>query len=153
MAAAPRDLEIEAPKGWRVVQPTSRMIQAEFALPKADGDDQDGRLTIMMAGGTIDANVQRWRGQFEDLDAKPVEEIDVSGTKVTLVDFSGTYNEMRGMMGPVTKRPGYRMLAAIIPKPGGLLFVKGYGPKNTMAKNADAFRAFVESLAAPSSKE
>lgn len=154
MPAAPRgELKVKAPESWKVMQPKSSMIQAEFALPKVDGDENDGRLTVMMAGGTVDMNLQRWRGQFEELEDKPVEEFDVAGTKVSLVDLSGTFNEQRGMMGPVTKRPGYRMLAAIVAMPDGMLFVKGYGPKNTMAKYADDFRSFVESLAAPAEKE
>lgn len=143
-------LKIETPEGWEVVRPKSTLIQAEFALPKADGDDSDGRLTVMMAGGSIDANVRRWRGQFEELEDKPVEEIDVSGTKVTLVDLRGTYREQRGMVGPVAKRPGYRVLAAIISTSQGLLFVKGYGPANTMARHAATFRKLVESLASTS---
>ncbi len=151
--AADRELKVKAPEAWKVVQPRSSMIQAEFALPKADGDENDGRLTLMMAGGTVDMNVRRWQGQFEELEDKPVEEIDVAGTKVSLVDLSGTFNEQRGMMGPVTKRPSYRMLAAIIPMPDGMLFVKGYGPEKTMAKYADDFRGFVESLAAPAEKK
>jgi hypothetical protein len=153
MPPAGGGIKIATPEGWNVVQPKSSMIQAEFALPKAEGDEDDGRLTVMMAGGSIEANVQRWRDQFEELVDRPVEEIDVSGTKATLVDLSGTYNDQRGMMGPTTKRPGYRMLAAIIETPKGMLFVKGYGPANTMAKHADDFRAFVESLAAPADKE
>ena len=63
-----------------------------------------------------------------DLEEKPVEEVDVSGTKVAFIDFSGTYNEMRGMMGPVTKRPGYRMLAAIITTPDGNVVRQGVRP-------------------------
>ena len=149
MASSRGEIKVSAPEAWKPVQPRSGMIQAEFALPKAEGDENDGRLTVMTAGGTVDANVQRWRGQFEELEDKPTEEIDVSGTKVTLVDLAGTYNERRGMMGPVTKRSGYRMLAAIIPTPEGLLFAKGYGPKATMAMYADDFRSFVETLASP----
>lgn len=152
MAPAGPQLKVATPEGWNAVQPKSSMIQAEFALPKVEGDESDGRLTVMMAGGSIDANVQRWRGQFTELEDKPVEEFEVEGNKVTLVDLSGTFNEQRGMMGPVTKQPGYRMLAAIVTMPDGLLFVKGYGPKNTMAKYADDFRAFVESLASPGDK-
>ncbi len=149
-AAAPAELKLPVPESWVAVQPASSMVQAEFALPKAEGDENDGRLTITMAGGTVDANVKRWRGQFEDLEEKPLETLDLSGLKTTLVDFSGTFNESRGMMGPVTKRPGYRMLAAILEVPGGgMLFVKAYGPKNTMAAHAEEFRKFVESLAAP----
>ncbi len=145
------DLGVTPPEGWVVVEPASSMIQAEFALPKADGDQSDGRLTVMRAGGSIDANVERWRKQFEELEEKPIEELDVSGVKVTLVDLSGTFNEQRGMMmGPATKRPGYQMLGAIIQDPEGMLFVKAYGPKNTMAKHAAPFHSFVKSLATPS---
>ncbi|MBC8871448.1 MAG: hypothetical protein H8E44_18650 [Planctomycetes bacterium] len=59
------------------MQRKSAMIQAEFALPKAEGDVRDGRLTVVKAGGSIDANIRRWRHQFEELKEKPVEEIDV----------------------------------------------------------------------------
>ncbi len=148
-----REPKITAPEGWDVVQPRIAMLQAEFALPKAEGDERNGRLTVMRAGGSIEANIQRWRGQFEELEDKPVEEIDVSGIKVTLVDFSGTYREQRGIMGPVAERPGYRMSAAIISTPEGLLFVKGYGPAKTMARHGDTFRTFVESLALSGEKE
>ena len=152
MSAAGRGLKVTAPEEWVVVQPKVSMIQAEFALPKVEGDENDGRLTVMAAGGSVKMNVDRWRSQFADLKDKPTEEIDVSGTKVTLVDLSGTFNEQRGM-GPVTQRPAYRMLAAILETPDGLLFVKGYGPENTMAKYAEDFRPFVESLASPSGQE
>ena len=153
MAPARVEMKVTAPEGWKAVQPRSRMIQAEFALPKAENDEADGRLTVTVAGGSIEANVDRWRGQFEDLEEKPVEEIDVSGTKVTLVDFSGTYNERRGMMGPVTPRSGYRMLGAIIALPDEMVFVKGYGPQATMAQYVEDFRAFVESLASSDKTE
>ena len=69
-------LKISATEGWNVVQRKSAMIQAEFALPKAEGDVRDGRLTVVKAGGSIDANIRRWRHQFEELKEKPVEEID-----------------------------------------------------------------------------
>ncbi len=152
MPTAGGELRVAAPEGWVVVQPKVSMIQAEFALPHVEGDKKDGRLTVMAAGGTVEMNVDRWRGQFSDLKDKPVEEIDVSGTKVTLVDLSGTFNEQRGM-GPVTQRPAYRMLAAILETPDGLLFVKGYGPESTMAKYAKDFRPFVESLASPADEQ
>lgn len=133
---------------WLSVRPRSVVIEAEFALAKAEGDERDGRLTVVKAGGTIAANIERWRYQFEQLKEKPVEEIDVSGTKVTLVDLSGTYKEYGGIGKSVIKRTGYRMLGAIISKPDGLWFVKGYGPEKTMPRHVDAFRAWVKSRAA-----
>ena len=142
------DLSDEQGHPWLSVEPRSALIQAEFALPKAEDDERDGRLTVLKAGGTIAANIERWRHQFEELKETPVEEIDASGTKVTLLDFSGTYKEYRGIGKSVIKRTGYRMLAAIISKPDGLWFVKGYGPEKTMALHAGAFREWVKSRAA-----
>jgi len=131
-----RMFKVTPPEGWRVVNPKTNHIWAEFELPKAEGDERDGRLIVVPHGGKTD--IQRWRGQFEELKDEPVEEIDVSGSKVALVDFSGTY------MG----RPGYRMLGATLSKPDGRWFVKGYGPEKTMALHEEAFRAFVEAFAA-----
>ena len=153
MTATGRSVAIDGPEGWRVVKPRSVMIQAEFALPKAEGDAREGRLTVVKAGGSVDLNIKRWRHQFEELKEKPVEKTDVSGTEVTLVDFSGTYKERQVGGGAVDRRPGYRMLGAILSKPDGLWFVKGYGPEKTMARHEEAFRAFVEALAVVVGKE
>jgi len=146
-----RMFKVTPPEGWRVVNSKSRDIWAKFELPKAEGDERDGRLIMVPWGGRSD--IQRWRGQFEELKEKPVEEIDVSGTKITLVDFSGMYRERQVGGGPVDRRLGYRMLGAILSKPDGRWFVKGYGPKNTMARHQEAFRAFVEALAAAGGEE
>lgn len=153
MTATGRSVALDGPEGWRVVKPRSIVIQAEFALPKAEGDDRDGRLTVVKAGGSVDANIERWRHQFEELKEKPVEEIDVSGTEVTVVDCGGTYKERQVGGRAVARRPGYRMLGAILSKPDGLWFVKGYGPEKTMARHEETFRAFVETLAATGGKE
>ena len=49
-------------------------------------------------GGTVDANVDRWRAQVLGADGKPavakVTMRTVRGVKVTLVDSSGTYTGM-----------------------------------------------------------
>src|SRR5687768_17443978 len=66
------DLILTAPAKWERVKAASPIIMAEFKLPRAEGDDVDGRLTVMAAGGTIDANVDRWRAQFG---GKPTAEV------------------------------------------------------------------------------
>lgn len=139
-------LNIKAPQGWVQREPQVSLILAEFRLPKAEGDEADGRLTVSTAGGSIEANVDRWRGQFDDLQDKPSETIEVAGRQVTLVDLAGTYNDQRGPFAPGEKRPNYRMLGAIIPLDGDDLFVKAYGPQKTMAAHEAAFKEFVKSL-------
>ncbi|MGI6414963.1 MAG: hypothetical protein ACOX1P_04780 [Thermoguttaceae bacterium] len=139
-------LNIKAPEGWIQRQPRVSLITAEFALPKAEGDQADGRLTVSTAGGSVEANLERWRGQFDDLKDKPSETLEVAGRKVTLVDLSGTFNDQPGPFTPGEKRANYRMLGAIIPMEGENLFVKAYGPEKTIARHEAAFKEFVKSL-------
>ena len=80
---------------WESVKPRSRMLEYEIKVPRAEDDKRDGRLTIMGAGGSIEANVARWEGQFSQSDGTPtkakVTEETVEDMKVTMVDISGVY--------------------------------------------------------------
>jgi hypothetical protein len=140
-------ITLDAPAGWNRREPSSGFVLAEFYLPKAEEADRDGRLTVSTAGGDIEANIERWRGQFGDKPEKESRRMtQAGGLEITLVDFSGEFNDQRGPFAPATKQPGSRMLAAIIPVEGELFFVKAVGPEKTMAAHADEFMAFVESV-------
>jgi len=145
-------LKLTAPDGWVPKPPAIHMIQNEFAVPAAADDENDGRVTVMTVGGSVEANIGRWIGQFAQPDGSNTEEkawvekLDVAGCEVHLVDISGTYSDSRGMMAPAVQRPDYRMLAAIIVTAEGNYFVKFYGPARTVEREAGAFRAMVESL-------
>jgi hypothetical protein len=138
---------LTAPESWLRKRPAVSFILAEFSLPHVEGDAADGRLTVSEVGGSVEENVERWRGQFA---GKPQEEsedqVEIAGIEVTLVDFSGTYIDRRGPMTPVVERPDYRLLGAILPIEGQLYFLKCYGPERTVAERADEFHAFVRSL-------
>ena len=136
-----------APEQWIRKRPRSGFIEAEFTLPKASGDERNGRLTLSIAGSTIEENVKRWRGQFGGNPEKDSEEErDIAGVKVTVVDFSGTFNDQAGPFTPGVQREGYRMLAAIVPIGDALHFIKAYGPEKTIADNVDAFDAFLQGI-------
>jgi len=130
------------------------MVEREFAVPASPGDERDGRVTIMAAGGGVEANIERWCGQFTQPDGADtgdrakVEKKTIAGHEVHLVDISGSYNESRGPFGPGVLRPDYRMLAAIISIGQVDYFVKFYGPRRTVADNEDAFQAMIGSLKA-----
>jgi hypothetical protein len=62
------------------------------------------------------------------------------------VDLSGEFSDQAGPFAPAVKRPGYRMLAAIIPVEGELHFVKAVGPEKTIAAHAEKIKAFVRSV-------
>ena len=52
-------LLLKAPGGWKKVQPKINMIEAEFAIPKLEADEVNGRVTIMASGGSIEQNICR----------------------------------------------------------------------------------------------
>jgi hypothetical protein len=139
-------LRLTAPATWKNMPASSSFVAAEYVLPRAEGDSDDGRLTISTAGGTVEANIDRWKGQFDPAPENPSQEqIDVAGLNVTIVDFSGEFNDQRGPFSPALKRPGYRMIAAVVPVDGQLHFIKATGPQKTIAQHAEAIREFIRS--------
>ena len=60
-------LSLNAPAGFQRVRPKSGMVETEFAIP-SEGDSPAGRMTVMGAGGSVQANVDRWAGQFSQPD-------------------------------------------------------------------------------------
>ena len=144
--------QLQAPAKWIPKEPKSRMIQYEFAVPAADGDETPGRVTMMRAGGSVQANMQRWQGQFVpstgDEQQADILQKEVAGTTIHTIDLSGTYKDRpRGPMGPVVEKSDYRMLGAIIVTPeSGSYFVKLYGPANTVAAQEAAFHAMLDGL-------
>ncbi len=138
---------LTAPAGWQRNAPSSSFVAAEFSLPRAEGDDADGRLTVSTAGGSVEANLERWKGQFDPLkEETPQENVDVGGMNVTIVDYSGDFNDARGPFAPPVLRADYRMIAAIVPVAGQLHFIKVTGPQQTIAAHADAIHTFIRSV-------
>lgn len=137
---------LTAPADWVRRKPNSMFLLTEFTLPKADGDSADGRLTVSSAMGSIEDNINRWRGQFGGKPEKEHQEtLKVGDTEIICVDFSGSFAD--GFASP-TAKPGYRMVAAVIPVAGQQFFIKGTGPEKTVAAHADRIRAFVQSVQA-----
>ena len=105
-------------------------------------------------GGSVEANLDRWIGQFQQAGGKPSREaarIDhraIHGLTVTTVDVSGAYT---GMGGPLAQsgepRPGYRLLGAIVEGPQGSIFLKFTGPARTVAGSQAAFEKMLASFA------
>jgi hypothetical protein len=151
-------LSLEAPTGWKRVQPKSGIVETEFSIPAEEGDAQPGRMTVMGAGGGVQANVDRWYGQFTQPDGSATKDkastktLKLAGCTVTLVDVAGTYKDTPGgpfAGGKTIDRPEYRMLAAIVEPEDtnkGSYFLKFYGPAKTVAKHSDGFRTMIEGM-------
>lgn len=153
-AVADGNLKFTTTGMWESVKPRSRMLEYEIKVPRAEDDKRDGRLTIMGAGGSIEANVARWEGQFSQADGTPtkakVTEETVEDMKVTMVDISGVYVETMGgpfSGGKKVENPDFRVLAAIVQTPeSGNYFVKLIGPKATIGENEKAFAEAIKGI-------
>jgi len=140
-------LTLTAPASWKRTKPRSSLVQVEYAIPHADKDTADGRLTVSVVAGTVKDNVDRWKGQFVgDIDNAKQKELEIGSLKATLVDFAGTFGEQADMTAPVVNRPDYRMIGVIIPISDQLYVVKAVGPQQTISANVEAINSFVESL-------
>jgi hypothetical protein len=151
-------LVLQAPANWERKEPRSRIIEHEFAVPGAkDKDGELGRVTVMGAGGSIEANIDRWIAQFKQPDGgdskkkAKIDKKEVAGIEVHLVDLTGIYQDAPG--GPFAKgktidRENYRMLAAIISggRTIGNYFIKFYGPADVVKEHEKGFATMIESL-------
>ena len=104
-------------------------------------------------GGSVEANLKRWAGQFEQPDGKDSEKVakreklQIAGLPVTMMSLSGIYLASAGPMSPIKERkPNFRLLAAIVEAPKGLVFFKLTGPNKTVTAAEAEFRALLDSL-------
>ncbi len=149
-------LKFTAPAGWVSEPPSSSMRKAQFRLPRAEGDSEDAEMVVFYfqgGGGGVQANIDRWIGQFSKADGSPandvakVEKKTVHGISVTTVDVSGTYSGAMGPMGGASQPKGsYRMLAAVAEASDGPWFFKLTGPEKTVTKWESSFQSFVDTF-------
>jgi len=146
----------KAPDAWDGVKPSSSMRLAEYHAPGPDGSEPAVMSIFFFGpggGGGVDANIDRWVGQFSQPDgtssAKAAKRTlrEVNGMKVHLIDVSGTYSAGAAMVqGSAGSKENQRVLGAIVEAPAGLFFFKLLGPKETMTAQEANFNAFVESF-------
>ncbi|MHC4924538.1 MAG: hypothetical protein ACYTG4_10755 [Planctomycetota bacterium] len=141
--------------GWQPETPSSNMRLAQYRLPLADGDTEDTHVIIyhfgVGGGGTVEANVERWRGQFATVTAENrFDSVEFpSGGKLTTLDITGTWSAqaMPGE-GEVENRDGHRLIAGVVEAEGGPWFIKVLGPKGTIGKWEATIEAFLRHAAA-----
>jgi hypothetical protein len=132
--------QLAIPEAWQQREPRSPMIAHEFAVKSDNPGQPNGRVTMMTAGGSVEANLQRWIDQFSS--GEPQQEVlEVGDTKIHRLSIEGTYQSRpRGPVGPAVAEPNYRMLAAIIETPDhGNFFIKFYGPRELVTAAAPSF--------------
>ena len=135
-----------ATEGW-TPKATPRAMSAGGFTYKTDalkqGLDADFYHFGKGQGGSVEANIARWKGQFDGT-PKEVEKSKLAGGKVEFLQLEGTF--MSGPpFGKKTPLKDHTMLAAIIKGKEGPVFVKMTGPKDEVAKGIVAFKAMLES--------
>lgn len=138
------------PSRW-AAQGERPMRAATYSIPPAEGDSEAAECAVFYfgndQGGTVDANIDRWVGQFEQASAPDRNSKDVSGMKVTTVAISGTYLAPSGpMMMPTGKKDHYKLLGAIIQGPQGSVFFKLTGPEKSVDAASTEFDALIGSI-------
>src|SRR5262245_35026478 len=100
LSAQAPTLHFTAVNEWKSTSSASPMRVAQYLLPRAAGDAEDGELIVYFfggQGGSVQANLDRWLGQMEQPDGRPsktvatTETFAVNGMKVTVLDVSGKY--------------------------------------------------------------
>ena len=145
-AAEPGALEWKAPARWQLVPNTSTMRIATYRLPHAPGDTADAEMSVTRAGGSPDANAQRWIGQFADDGTKSSKRTTrrIGLLDVSVVEVQGTYSGGMGKEG--ASQTGWALLGAIVPVGDTAYFFKLTGSaKSVLAARAE-FDALVGSL-------
>jgi hypothetical protein len=133
------------------------MRLATYQVQAAAGNQEGGECGVYYfgqgQGGSVEANIDRWIGQFQQAggksskDVAKVEKRTIHGLKITTVDVSGTYTGMGGPTAPQgSPKPDYRLLGAVVEGLQGSVFFKFTGPAKTVAQNQSAFEKMLSSL-------
>jgi hypothetical protein len=137
-------LKWTAPAGWKAESGSRPMRAATYTVGDAEcavyffGQGQ---------GGGVQANLDRWKSQFQGGPEGKTGKRTIHGLPVTTIDVSGTYNGMTAPgSGGGAPQPGYRMLGAIVENPGGNVFFKFTGPAKTIAANETKFNQLLDSV-------
>jgi hypothetical protein len=145
------------PAAWTEEGPRPMRV-ATYKIAAAPGDKEGAELGVFYfgagQGGGVQANVDRWLGQFKKPDGSPaaptakVEKRTVNGIPMTGVDVKGTYAGAGAMMGggAGAAKPDYRMMAAIAEGPDGAVFFKLTGPEKTVGSVEKDFTGLITSL-------
>jgi hypothetical protein len=136
-----------APAGWKAGGPKP-MRAATYVV-----DDAECVVYFFGQGegGSVPANIERWKGQFSQPNGQPVvaktAKRTIHGLPVTTIELAGNYGGMAGPMGGAPAgKTGYRMLGAIVENPGGNIFLKFTGPAKTIGANQVKFDQLLGSI-------
>ena len=150
---APPVIAWKVPAKWTVVPNASAMRLATYHVPAAAGAADEAELTVVRAGGSTEANLQRWVGQFADAEPARRAEKTVNGRKVSMLEMSGTFQAAGMGMAPgaasgtALPRRGWTLAGAVVETEQGAYFFKMTGPSASVRAARADFDTLVNSIA------
>ena len=146
-----KDITLNVPTTWKQSPASNNLRTAQFAIPKVEADRDDAELVVYFFGGAgagVNANLERWSGQFQPGGKKQkIYKGESKQGEYYLLDITGVYNKPIGP--PINRQtnptPGYQMLAVVLMvKDKGNYFLKLTGPQKTVAAASKALRVAID---------
>jgi len=123
----------QTPEGWQE-EPARQFQQALFSVTKGA---QRVEISVSSAGGTIEANVTRWRGQIGLPQVSP-DELTAELEALKVGDRDARYVSLTGASETI--------LGAIVPGQGVLWFFKLKGDTELAQETEPSFREFLSTI-------
>ncbi len=147
------EFKVKVPAEWEKGQPRGPMRMAQWIIPGPGGDAELVVYRFKGGAGGVEANMKRWKGQFQPPEGKTVDDIGTV-TKLTVgtlsmskLDVGGHYvAAVRPGADQKHDEPEYRLLAAIVENSGDPLFLKAVGPEKTLGQWTESFDTMLQSV-------
>ncbi|MEO1584928.1 MAG: hypothetical protein AAFR96_10215 [Planctomycetota bacterium] len=130
--------------------PAFTPVTPDNSMRLAQLESEDVTVTISQAGGSTQANIERWAAQIVDQNGNTVPPEDtyertVAGFDATVIETFGAYLE-GGMMGTPTRRENFGLVGAVIETPGSSTFIKMTGPADQVDDKLTDFDILLDSI-------
>jgi hypothetical protein len=140
----------KVPAEWTTMPNASSMRLATYHVPAAKGDADETEVSVVRAGGSAAANIDRWIKQFDEAGKDERTEKTVGSFKITIVEVSGRY--LGGAMMPSADsepRKGWSLLGAVVETSSSPYFFKMTGPTASVKAARATFVALLDGVTAP----
>ena len=146
-------ITLPKPTAWTWVKPSMQFRTLQYQVcnsgPGKVAPCADLIVSVFKLGdgGSVDANIGRWKNQFQNADGSPAEPTRsqrvVAGASVTRVDLKGAWKGM----GMGEAQNNSEQLAAAIELPQETIYIRMVGPESTVEAARKDFEAMVDGLA------
>ncbi|MET0284367.1 MAG: hypothetical protein ABW352_07850 [Polyangiales bacterium] len=132
--------------------PKSSMRAAEYGLKGAPAAELGVFYFGPDQGGSVEANMSRWIGQFTQADGSETKakrsEVTHNGVQISLVEANGMFSGGMAMPGAPqpTALPDAALLGAIAKGPEGSVFFKLTGPRDAIEGSRAGFEQLLKSI-------